>query len=211
MRWRIPLVPLLALFISVACEQQPLDPGGDQVVAEAPTFDFTNNLDNGNIKVYRETQDFLWYWFDDELPLAAIHSTLPLDGLAGGPEPDCGLQAAADPMSYQDVSALKEEALCDNDLHSLLKGTVWITIVDVSSPGTCLGNQLVAEGWGKLINTDNDNCGTGPDQPSTNSWSFKGQGVLMDPEGNKVPYTGMGQHLYSNKKGLRFTHTVRIH
>jgi hypothetical protein len=209
MRWRIPLALALVSFLAVSCDQQPVEPTGDVAVATTPTFDWMNNPDNGNIKVYRESTDYVLYFFDDELPLAAIHSTLPLS-VFGGPEPDCGLQVAGDPISYQDVSSFKEEEFCDNDLHAVLQGDVWITILDVSTPGDCLDNALVAEGWGKLIGTDNDICGTNPDQPGTNSWSFKGQGMLTAPDGSKVAYSGMGQHLYSHKKGLRATHRVHV-
>jgi hypothetical protein len=209
MRRRIPLVLALVALVAVGCEQQPVDPTGDVAVAAAPVFDWMNNPDNGNIKVMRSSSDFVWYWFDDELPLAAIHSTLPLDDVFGGPQA-CGLQGPGEPVSIQDVSSLKEEELCDNDVHEVLKGEVWITIIDVSVPGTCLGSALVAEGWGKLSSTDNDFCGIGPGERGTNSYSFKGQGMLTAPDGNKVAYSGMGQHLYSNKQGFRATHRVHV-
>jgi len=35
MRWRIPLVVVLALFVAVSCDQQPVGPMAEQV-AEAP-------------------------------------------------------------------------------------------------------------------------------------------------------------------------------
>jgi hypothetical protein len=41
MRWRIPLVLILALFVAVSCDQQPTDPV-EQPVATAPQFDFAN-------------------------------------------------------------------------------------------------------------------------------------------------------------------------
>ena len=57
MRWRIPLVVVLALFVAVSCDQQPVEPAPDQV-AEAPTFNFTNGPENpGGSDVYR----FKWY------------------------------------------------------------------------------------------------------------------------------------------------------
>jgi len=41
MRWRIPLVAALALFVAVSCDQQPVEPAADQV-AEAPAFNYSN-------------------------------------------------------------------------------------------------------------------------------------------------------------------------
>jgi hypothetical protein len=54
MRWRISLVVVLALFVAASCDQQPVSPSGDQVVAEAPAFNFMNGPENpGNSPVYR--------------------------------------------------------------------------------------------------------------------------------------------------------------
>ena len=53
MRWRIPLVVALALFVAVSCDQQPVEPAAEQI-AEAPALNFMNGPENpGNSPVYR--------------------------------------------------------------------------------------------------------------------------------------------------------------
>jgi hypothetical protein len=62
MRWRIPLALVLLAFVAVSCDQQPVEPIGEQSVAEAPTFDFTNNPDNGNPRIFRYENQSLSTW-----------------------------------------------------------------------------------------------------------------------------------------------------
>jgi len=62
MRWRIPIVVLLALFVAVSCDQQLVEPATDQAVAEAPAFDWMNNPDNGNPKIVRFESGQIWWW-----------------------------------------------------------------------------------------------------------------------------------------------------
>ena len=208
MRWRIPVVISLALFVAVSCEQQPVDPIGEQAVAEAPAFDWMNNPDNGNEKIYRSYEDFiLCISFDNAPNLRACHSTLPL---GDGTESDCGLQEAEAPNSYQDVGAFNEDEFFENDFHMVRKGDVWVTIRDESQPGDCFGDALVAEGWAKYVGTDNDIFGAG-DDTHTNSWSNKFTGKLTTPGGDEVSYSAMGQHSWSNKKGFQAFHKVNLH
>ena len=42
MRWRIPLVLILALFVAVSCDQQPIEPNDVSPVATTPVMNFTN-------------------------------------------------------------------------------------------------------------------------------------------------------------------------
>jgi hypothetical protein len=208
MRWRIPIVAVFALFVVTSCEQQPVDPIDEHAVAEAPSFDWMNNPDNGNEKVYRSYEDFIiCIGFDNAPDLRACHSNIPL---GDGTETDCGLQQAEAPTSYQDVGTLNEDNFFDNDFRKIQKGDVWVTIRDLSQPGDCFGDALVAEGWAKFVGTDNDIFGSG-DDPHTNSWSNKFEGKLMTPGGDEVSYSAMGQHLWSVKKGFRAFHKVNLH
>jgi hypothetical protein len=207
MRWRIPLLLSLIAIVAVNCDQQPAAPVTDQAVAEAPTFDWMNNPDNGNEKVYRSYEDFiLCIGFDNAPNLRACHSNLVLDDT----EADCGLQQAEAPNSYQDVGPLNEDNFFDNDFHMIRKGDVWVTIRDISQPGDCFGDALVAEGWAKYVGTDNDIFGSG-DDTHTNSWSNKFTGKLTTPGGDEVSYSAMGQHSWSNKKGFQAFHKVSLH
>ena len=61
MRWQIPLVALLALFVAVSCDQQPLEPPADQV-AEAPAFNFTNGPANPGPYIERGTGGWVTWW-----------------------------------------------------------------------------------------------------------------------------------------------------
>ena len=207
MRWQIPLVVALVTFVAVSCDQQPVEPPADQV-AEAPAFNWMNNPDNGNVKIYRSYFDFtICIGFDNLPDILACHSTVPL---GSDPESDCGLQQAEAPLSYQDVGSFNEDEFFDNDFHMVQQGDVWVTVRDQSQAGGCFGDALVAEGWAKYVGTDNDIFGAG-DDTHTNSWSNSFTGKLMTPGGEEVSYSAMGQHLWSVKKGFRAFHKVSLH
>ena len=209
MRWSIPAVLTLALFVAVSCDQQPVEPTGEQSVAEAPTFDWMNNPDNGNEKVYRSYEDFIICFNDDKLPLRACHGNVPI---GGGPDPiyNCGLQGVEAPTSYQDVGVINDDDFYASDFHKIQKGDVWVTIRDMSQPGDCVDNALVAEGWAKFVGTDNDVFGAFDDK-HTNVWTNKFQGQLMTPSGEKVAYSAVGQHSMSARKDFRAFHKIHLH
>ena len=58
MRWRIPLVLILALFVAVSCDQQPTDPV-EQPVSAAPELNFINGPESPGV-VFRGTGDLVW-------------------------------------------------------------------------------------------------------------------------------------------------------
>lgn len=209
MRWRIPIVVLLALFVAVSCDQQLVEPTADQAVAEAPAFNWMNNPDNGNFKVYRDAFDFVSCWTDPDSGLRVCHGTIPL---GAEPEPDCGLQQAEAPVSYQDVGWLDPDFdFCDYDIKAHYQGAVWITIRDTNTAGECFGNALVAEGWGKIRVNDNDACGVAEDDPSANVWSLRAQGQLTAVGGESVVYNGLAHFFYSNVKGYTENVFVNVH
>jgi len=62
MRWRIPLVVVLALFVAVSCDQKLVEPADDQVV-EAPAFNYMNGPANpGNSGVSRDLFEEDCFW-----------------------------------------------------------------------------------------------------------------------------------------------------
>ena len=76
MRWRIPLVVVLALFVAVSCDQQPVEPPAEQV-AEAPAFNFMNGPDNpGQSGVFRGLIEDCWWCntVDGDGHLVAVHN-----------------------------------------------------------------------------------------------------------------------------------------
>jgi len=208
MRWRIPLVVVLALFVAVSCDQQPASPTTDQAVAEAPAFNWMNNPDNGNFKVYRDAFGLRICWEGPDSSLRVCHATFPYEV----PEPDCDLQQNEAPLSYQDVGYLDPAAdFCDYDLKSQQQGAVWITIRDTNTAGECFGDALVAEGWGKIRINDNDACGQEPDDPSVNVWSFRAQGKLTAVGGERVVYNGLAHYSLSNVAGWKENVFVNVH
>jgi hypothetical protein len=208
MRWRIPIVALLALFVTVSCDQQLVEPTADQAVAEAPAFNWMNNPDNGNFKVWRDAYGLRMCWSDPDSGLRVCHATYPL----GTPEPDCDLQQVEAPLSYQDVGWLDIAAdWCDYDLKAHQQGAVWITIRDPNTAGECVGAALVAEGWGKIRINDNDVCGVEPDDPSVNVWSFRAQGKITAVGGERVVYNGLAHYSWSHAAGWKENVFVNLH
>ena len=183
--WKQALCTVSLVIGLVACDRQPSAPAGE----ETPAFDFTNNLDNGNLRVTRFLQDeFIACWSDATNGLRACHATIPL---GDGTEDDCGPQGQLDPVHVQEIGLFDPDVeFFVNWLHQNLKGRVWVTVRDLTQPGTCFDNRLVAEGWGKVHYTDNDLFGVGGPDRNANAWGFRGQGRLTTPAGRSVSYNG---------------------
>jgi len=203
---RLTLPALLALFVAVGCDQQPVEPQSEQAAA-APALDWMNNPDNGNIKVYRIAEDFAVCWSDSESGLRACHATVPL---GGGTEPDCGLQQVEAPLSYQDVGYMNFDDLFANEFKAHEGGDVWITIRDTNTAGDCFENALVAEGWGHIMYNDNDYFGAQEGDPSANAWSFKGQGQLTAVGGETVAYNGVAKYVCGPNQGCIVNEVVNV-
>jgi len=174
---RLALLPL----VFAACTEQatvaPIDDG--------PAFNWMNNPDGGGLRVYRSADHYAACWSDATNGMRACHATVPL---GQGSEPDCGLQADAEPGAWQEVLA-REDVYEDWDrVLTHFQGDVYITVRDQNSPGTCFDSELVAEGWGAITHLDNDIYGTV--EPNTNTWGASAHGALMTPGGEKVQYSG---------------------
>ncbi|HUF14137.1 MAG TPA: hypothetical protein VMN78_13640 [Longimicrobiales bacterium] len=192
----LALVPLLA-----ACEAQPTAPYPDGLPtgSATPQFNWTNNPDVGNLRVYRWESHYAVCWTDDfggPVGLRACHSTVPL---GGGTEPDCGPQEFLDPINGQDVVLLDPT---DPEVVRVLMGTLWITVRDQDQPGECFGSALVAEGLGELYGTDNDLFGVDEDDVSANAWGWNANGELVTPEGEEVRYSGHFRFQFNNQTGI---------
>jgi len=177
------LIPMLA----VACDQAPVAPSSQQV-AVAPAFDWMNNPDVGNLKVYRYEDAMAACWTDPTNGLRACHATVPL---GGGGEPDCGLQDPADPGAWQQV-------LVDDEAFRVISqavGRVWITIRNTGAAGECFDNALVAEGWGQMRYTDNDTYGAGAHE--ANTWGFTATGNLQTPDAVSEAYSGHARYRWN--------------
>lgn len=201
MRWRIPLAALLALLVAASCNQQPVEPAADQ--AAGITFNWLNNPDNGNPRIYRDAVHWISCWTDAENGLRACHGTLPL---GGGSEPDCGLQQEGDLIELQDVGEFNPDDPFSSWIHEVVKGDVWITVRDLNTPGTCFGAELVAEGMGRFMYVDNDIFGT--TENNTNTWKFRGHGNLTAPDGSGVIYNGHLKLMFGDNVGFRVNSAV---
>ena len=74
MRWRIPFVVALVLFVAVNCDQQPIEPA-EEAVAEAPNLNFTNGPDHpGNSPVTRGYWDEGCFWCESSDPAGNLYA-----------------------------------------------------------------------------------------------------------------------------------------
>lgn len=186
--------------LAVGCTEQNAPTASDETLANLQ-LDFTNNPDNGNVRIFRGETHFVACWSDATNGLRACHGTLPL---GGGTEPDCGLQEEGDPIEFQDVGIFNPDDPFSSWIHEVVKGEVFITVRDLNQPGDCFGAKLVAEGWGDFMYVDNDIFGIGPEGNNANAWKFQGRGALETPDGSSVEYKGHA-HFRWNEQDLKVT------
>ena len=188
---------VLPLLIGLAaCDRQPVAPsdGG------TPAYNWMNNPYNGNLRITRFEDGFGACWSDATNGLRACHTTFPL---GDGTETDCGPQALLDPIPLQWVGVIDPIDFFASWLRQNARGTVWITVRDLTQPGACFDNKLVAEGWGTVQNNDNDLLGTPGN--NANAWRFAGHGELTTPAGGTVRYNGHIHFRFNNAAGFKET------
>jgi hypothetical protein len=180
MHWRIPLFAVLALFVAVSCDQQPVEPTGDQV-ASAPAFDFMNNADIQNPKVIRTEEHFAWLPWDVEDQLIGILATGPFV---------CGLAEDMDPLSTQYITDNPPDQWPEALVRVLQKGDVWVAVWDGSgltwdefgpTDWSCdyfTENDPLAVGYAKMIWHDNDAFAWTCERNRQNVFGFKARGRL---------------------------------
>jgi len=213
---RTPIAVALALVLAFGCTDQTTSPTAlNDGAAPAPAFNWTNNPDNGNLKIYRDAFDWITCWSDAEDTggigngLRACHGTIPL---GDGTETDCGLQQNEAPVSYQDVGSFDFDDFFSNDLKAHAQGDVWITIRDQNTPGECFGDALVAEGWGHLRMNDNDAFGPDTGGNNANAWGTRGHSNKLEaPDGSRVKYNGHIHYVVNEAIGTATTAKVDIH
>jgi len=180
---RIPLVAVLALFVAVSCDQQPVDPAADQV-AEA-TFDFTNN-DGWHGKTFRTTTDYGWVGWDEGGDLIASMMSEPFF---------CDLNEDIGPVTLQEVQ--NNPDLADEIFHALFKGELSVELYDWTGnwePFDCANwtaDRYMGSGSCTLVATDNDVDNWLGGHPNNNSWGVKCNGkVELDGGG----WTNLNYH-----------------
>ena len=203
--WKYPVF-LLSLLVGLgSCDSSSsLAPAarGD------PAFNWMNNPDNGNVRIMRFEDVFIVCWSDDENGLRACHSTIPL---GDGTETDCGPQDVLDPVENQFVGLIDEIDFFASWLHANAKGRVWITVRDLTQPGDCFDNLLVAEGWGRAHYVDNDLFGVGEGDKNANAWGFRAQGKLTTPDGGTLVYNGHFHGVFNRASDLKEFGKVSVH
>lgn len=183
------LLAVIALgAVVAACSEQATSP---RASTPAVAADFMNNPDNGNPRIFRGEYDWGIAWTDASHGLRAIHRTYPLTGV-GCDEFEAGPLVAAPEVAWIDAADFMASRFVLN-----AKGDVWIIIRDTNAPGDCLGNRLVAAGWGKIHINDNDELAYYPN--SRNNMDAVGcsaQGTLTTPDGGTVEYSGFWRYTF---------------
>ena len=190
---RIPLVAVLALFVAVSCDQQPVSPTGDQVVAESPTFNFTNN-DGWHGKTYRTTTSYIWVGWDEGGDLLAV---------MGSEDWFCGLGESIDPVSLQEVQ--NNPDLADEIYHSLFTGELFVELYDWTGnwvPWECANytGKHMGTGSCKLVATDNDVDAWLGGHPNNNSYGVKCNGKVELDGGSITSFNYHFKHTWNPDK-----------
>lgn len=124
MRWRIPLVLTLALFVAVSCDQQPTDVV-EQPVATAPAFNFMNGpAFPGNSGLERlSSNETFNYTLDFEAPWLLVTYD-PFEAYAG-----CTLDFPDDapPWDIQEKQRVTKDGVLTT---RLLQGDLDVTLYD---------------------------------------------------------------------------------
>jgi hypothetical protein len=183
----------------VACsDRAPLEPIADSPADAA--FNFMNNPDVGNLKVYRFQDDMRVCWTDPANGLRACHSNFPYA------DPDCGIQSDEAPLGFQTVT------IDADNIRTITNATgdVFIFVRDTNAPGVCFDNALVAEGWGTLRYNDNDSWGTGMN--NANHWGYTAHGALHTSSGDRTQYSGEAQYRWNGRQFFRaLSEKVDVH
>jgi hypothetical protein len=207
MRWQIPLVVALALFVAVSCDQQPVEPAADQV-ADAPAFNFMNGPEISGI-VWRFEGGQVQFWEFLETPNGE-----PWLLAFGIPDTDvlkdCGGAGTSEPQSILDV--WQEHQPRDLILATRKNATVYAFDLeefyatwDANEPnGFCEALQLDHLGEGTADQHWNDNDAFG--DTDHNTWTEKANGkIYYDGAMYKIHFSGFWQW-----NGATETFTERI-
>lgn len=164
MRWQLPLVATLALFVAVGCDEQPVEPGSD-IVAEDQAFNFTNNPDAGPLIIRGD--DMIWGtgWVDWKRGLIAVFGIDARDFCLGSR--DWAL------LDFQRVIQSGNRSRILEVLHGQdLPAAVW-----PFAEWNCarfLTEPPLVEGFVDMVATDNDFEGEGHNNAYAFGWRVHG-------------------------------------
>ena len=162
MRWRIPLVVVLALFVAVSCDQQPVEPPTDQV-AEAPAFNFMNGPETAGPHVVRAFEYWVGWWdFPPEATPDGEWWTVLLGVTHTNEMFFCGGDGTETPISVQDLfkeGRIQEVAMRRNDpAYAFHSADFYTAGGDAIFCG--IMELAIAEGAGSVVFNDNDLTGS---------------------------------------------------
>lgn len=199
---------LIVAIVAVACTEQLTAPkAATRAPARTMKADFMNNPDVTNGVIMRSGEEFAICWTDPTNHLRVCHRT---EQFPGG---DCGVFDPIGGIDNQAVVTLTDP----NDffaaqVHINQMGRLWVTVRDLSQPGTCYGAKRIGEGWGNIHYTDNDLFGTDPSQPSTNTSGFSARATLTASDGSTIGYNGRARFVFHpDKPTTVFDLMVNVH
>ena len=166
MRWRIPIVVVLGLFVAVSCDQQVTEPMAADAT-EAPAFNFSNNdgyLADG--KIFRHEHGVNWVGWDANRELIAVFT-------AGGGD-FCALGGGFDPVDSQHVYGEASKLIQMGDV--AVKLYDWTGLWFPFDCANYTPARYMGAGAAHLVTTDNDQFAFDLDNPNNNAWGFKANG-----------------------------------
>jgi len=173
------LVALVLAVLTVACDQGvPTQPAAE-ATALTPMLNFTNNLDNGNDRIFRTETSAGFGIFDPNSSMLAILSTVDF----------CDI-GQVHTVSIQEIFENPDEPLA-GQIRLLMKAkdiNMWILDNSTYPNGDCLGRDLIASGVGSVVQTDNDEFILLRDTNNKNSFGATGHGKLMTVDGERFHY-----------------------
>ncbi len=177
---RMSFVALMLAAFTVACDQSvPTQPAAE-AVAPAPMLSFTNNLDNGNDRIFRtETGQVGFGILDPNSSMLAILST----------EDYCGI-GEVHTVSIQEIFENPDDPTA-GQIRLLMKAkdiNMWIVDNATYPNGDCFGRELMASGVGSVVQTDNDEFILLRDTNKKNSFGASGHGKLTTVDGERLHY-----------------------
>jgi hypothetical protein len=177
----------------VACKDQPSAPQAAVLQVHAIAADFTNNLNGGGPRMWRSDEAY-WadVWSSPDGNVLAVQTTFPLswigwdwdDAVCGPP----GLGSMHDQFNIRHWDPTSTDLAAEWHLNGIMDA--WIVLLgNPPAPGwfPCNSQTIIASGWGRLNQNDNNYYLTGRPQEA---FSMKAEGKLTTPAGARVNYNG---------------------
>lgn len=190
---------VLGLALLAACADRP-EPTAARA-GPAPSFDFTNNPDNGNPRIVR---------FGDRIGFLLIDAEANLFSLQAGTDRQFGCVNPPTYLTFHDVQQILEnpddpEAGQIRELR-ILKDA-YLAVYQGPFPGApisdCadLASRKLAEGFGSFRNTDNDLVIFLRETSNHNAFGFVAQGRLERVGGGTAHYNGVSKCVWDGTDG----------